>query len=165
MGATGSQRVSILWPYDQLAAMGHHASLCHRRQHLTDGDKDMTQTLQTLAGHGWRSHSSKPAQNIHIRKPGAGFSFELIDEQKEFQATAHKFAVEKIILVAAQYGKTGEYPLPLIKRAWELGLINSHTPESCGLSSFSHCSSCPQPVSAPGVPCHEKSKARQRQPM
>ncbi|XP_076219877.1 medium-chain specific acyl-CoA dehydrogenase, mitochondrial-like isoform X1 [Aptenodytes patagonicus] len=134
--------------------------------------------LRTIAGHGWRSHSSKPAQNIHISKPGAGFSFELTDEQKEFQATARKFAVEEIIPVAAQYDKSGEvnyravgektdfylnlhkiknvncdesegdfpclfqYPLPLIKRAWELGLINSHIPESCGglgLGSFEAC--------------------------
>ncbi|NXE30264.1 ACADM protein, partial [Ardeotis kori] len=70
------------------------------------------------------------------------FSIELTDEQKEFQATARKFAVEEIIPVAAQYDKTGEYPLPLIKRAWELGLINSHIPESCGglgLGSFEAC--------------------------
>ncbi|KAM4654930.1 medium-chain specific acyl-CoA dehydrogenase, mitochondrial isoform 1-T1 [Amazona ochrocephala] len=100
------------------------------------------QILQTIAGHGWRSHSSKPAQSAHIGKPGAGFSFELTDEQKEFQATARKFALEEIIPVAAQYDRTGEYPLPLIKRAWELGLINSHIPESCGglgLGSFEAC--------------------------
>ncbi|NWW82567.1 ACADM protein, partial [Climacteris rufus] len=67
---------------------------------------------------------------------------ELSDEQKEFQATARKFAVEEIIPVAAQYDKTGEYPVPLIKRAWELGLMNSHIPESCGglgLGSFEAC--------------------------
>ncbi|KFO61721.1 hypothetical protein N302_03874, partial [Corvus brachyrhynchos] len=63
--------------------------------------------------------------------PGNGFSFELTDEQKEFQATARKFALEEIIPVAAQYDRTGEYPVPLIKRAWELGLMNSHIPESC----------------------------------
>uniref|UniRef100_A0A8D0F4I9 Acyl-CoA dehydrogenase/oxidase N-terminal domain-containing protein n=1 Tax=Strix occidentalis caurina TaxID=311401 RepID=A0A8D0F4I9_STROC len=79
--------------------------------------------LPMIAGHGWRSHSSKPAQNLHV---------ELTDEQKEFQATARKFAVEEIMPVAAQYDKTGEYPFPLIKRAWELGLMNSHIPESCG---------------------------------
>ncbi|NXF56167.1 ACADM protein, partial [Oceanites oceanicus] len=70
------------------------------------------------------------------------FLIELTDEQKEFQATARKFAVEEIIPIAAQYDKTGEYPLPLIKRAWELGLINSHIPESCGglgLGSFEAC--------------------------
>ncbi|NXM56270.1 ACADM protein, partial [Illadopsis cleaveri] len=67
--------------------------------------------------------------------PGNGFSFELTDEQKEFQATARKFALEEIIPVAAQYDRTGEYPVPLIKRAWELGLMNSHIPESCELGS------------------------------
>ncbi|NWS07021.1 ACADM protein, partial [Motacilla alba] len=60
------------------------------------------------------------------------FSTELTDEQKEFQATARKFALEEIIPVAAEYDRTGEYPVPLIKRAWELGLMNSHIPESCG---------------------------------
>ncbi|XP_064285340.1 medium-chain specific acyl-CoA dehydrogenase, mitochondrial [Passer domesticus] len=100
------------------------------------------QMLQTITGNGWRSYSGKPAQNLHVGKPGAGFSFELTDEQKEFQATARKFAVEEIIPVAAQYDKTGEYPVPLIKRAWELGLMNSHIPESCGglgLGSFEAC--------------------------
>ncbi|TRZ11776.1 hypothetical protein HGM15179_015324 [Zosterops borbonicus] len=100
------------------------------------------QMLQTIAGHRWRSYSNKPAQNLHVGKPGAGFSFELTDEQKEFQATARKFALEEIIPVAAQYDKTGEYPVPLIKRAWELGLMNSHIPESCGglgLGSFEAC--------------------------
>ncbi|NWU03842.1 ACADM protein, partial [Urocynchramus pylzowi] len=63
---------------------------------------------------------------------GNGFSFELTDEQKEFQATARKFALEEIIPAAAEYDRTGEYPVPLIKRAWELGLMNSHIPESCG---------------------------------
>ncbi|RMB90043.1 hypothetical protein DUI87_33554 [Hirundo rustica rustica] len=67
---------------------------------------------------------------------------ELTDEQKEFQATARKFALEEIIPVAAEYDRTGEYPVPLIKRAWELGLMNSHIPESCGglgLGTFEAC--------------------------
>uniref|UniRef100_A0A8C4VQN7 Acyl-CoA dehydrogenase medium chain n=1 Tax=Gopherus evgoodei TaxID=1825980 RepID=A0A8C4VQN7_9SAUR len=70
------------------------------------------------------------------------YFLELSDEQKEFQATARKFAREEIIPVAAQYDKTGEYPVPLIKRAWELGLMNSHIPESCGglgLGTFEAC--------------------------
>lgn len=39
------------------------------------------------------------------------FKIELTDEQKEFQATARKFALEEIIPVAAQYDKTGEVNL------------------------------------------------------
>uniref|UniRef100_F6VLK1 Medium-chain specific acyl-CoA dehydrogenase, mitochondrial n=1 Tax=Monodelphis domestica TaxID=13616 RepID=F6VLK1_MONDO len=77
----------------------------------------------------WRAQHAKahPKQD-----PGLGFSFELTEQQKEFQETARKFAREEILPVAAQYDRTGEYPVPLIKRAWELGLINSHIPESCG---------------------------------
>ncbi|NXO45883.1 ACADM protein, partial [Locustella ochotensis] len=81
---------------------------------------------------------------------GNGFSFELTDEQKEFQATARKFALEEIIPVAAQYDRTGEYPVPLIKRAWELGLMNSHIPESCGFIVGNH------QHSLAGYPCLEK---------
>ncbi|XP_025898262.1 medium-chain specific acyl-CoA dehydrogenase, mitochondrial isoform X2 [Nothoprocta perdicaria] len=98
--------------------------------------------LQAIAGRGWRAYSTVCAQNLHKGKPGAGFSFALSDEQKEFQATARKFAREEVIPVAAEYDKTGEYPFPLIKRAWELGLINLHIPESCGglgLGSFETC--------------------------
>uniref|UniRef100_A0A0K8RA35 Putative medium-chain specific acyl-coa dehydrogenase mitochondrial n=1 Tax=Ixodes ricinus TaxID=34613 RepID=A0A0K8RA35_IXORI len=87
----------------------------------------------------WRSQHTKAAVQ-HERK--LGFSFELTEQQKEFQATARKFAKEEIIPVAAEYDKTGEYPVPLIKRAWELGLMNTHIPEICGglgLGSFDNC--------------------------
>uniref|UniRef100_A0A8C4TSE3 Medium-chain specific acyl-CoA dehydrogenase, mitochondrial n=1 Tax=Falco tinnunculus TaxID=100819 RepID=A0A8C4TSE3_FALTI len=70
------------------------------------------------------------------------FLIELTDEQKAFQATTCKFALEEIISVVAQYDKTGEYLLPLIKWAWELGLKNSHIPEKCGglgLGNFEAC--------------------------
>ncbi|XP_031231783.1 medium-chain specific acyl-CoA dehydrogenase, mitochondrial [Mastomys coucha] len=76
------------------------------------------------------------------QEPGVGFNFELTEQQKEFQATARKFAREEIIPVAPEYDKSGEYPFPLIKRAWELGLINAHIPESCGglgLGTFDAC--------------------------
>ena len=35
-----------------------------------------------------------------------------------------------------------QYPFPIIKRAWELGLMNSHIPEDCGgmgLGIFDSC--------------------------
>ncbi|XP_029473830.1 medium-chain specific acyl-CoA dehydrogenase, mitochondrial [Rhinatrema bivittatum] len=100
--------------------------------------------LHGIAQFGWRSqsvsaHAPALSQKAHS---GLGFSFELTEQQKEFQATARKFAREDIIPVAAQYDKTGEYPVPLIKRAWELGLMNSHIPENCGglgLGIFDAC--------------------------
>ncbi|KAL7849338.1 hypothetical protein SRHO_G00209610 [Serrasalmus rhombeus] len=71
-----------------------------------------------------------------------GISFELTDQQKEFKEVARKFAQEEIIPVALEYDRSGEYPFPLIRRAWELGLMNSHIPEDyggLGLSSFDAC--------------------------
>ncbi|XP_004699382.2 medium-chain specific acyl-CoA dehydrogenase, mitochondrial [Echinops telfairi] len=95
--------------------------------------------LRSVSRFDWRSQHTKPAPN---REPGLGYNFELTEQQKEFQATACKFAREEIIPVAPEYDKTGEYPFPLIKRAWELGLINTHIPESCGglgLGTFDAC--------------------------
>uniref|UniRef100_A0AAR2IIG7 Medium-chain specific acyl-CoA dehydrogenase, mitochondrial n=1 Tax=Pygocentrus nattereri TaxID=42514 RepID=A0AAR2IIG7_PYGNA len=57
---------------------------------------------------------------------------ELTDQQKEFKEVARKFAQEEIIPVAPEYDRSGEYPFPLIRRAWELGLMNSHIPEDYG---------------------------------
>ncbi|GCB62798.1 hypothetical protein scyTo_0013116 [Scyliorhinus torazame] len=70
------------------------------------------------------------------------FNFELTDEQKEFQTTARKFAREEVVTAAAECDRSGEYPVPLIKRAWELGLINTHIPTNCdgmGLGIFDSC--------------------------
>ncbi|KAL4704581.1 hypothetical protein ACJJTC_017836 [Scirpophaga incertulas] len=74
--------------------------------------------------------------------PTTGLCFELSDEQKALQELARKFTKEEIIPVAAQYDKSGEYPWPIVKKAWELGLINGHIPEHCGgieLGVFDEC--------------------------
>lgn len=71
-----------------------------------------------------------------------GFSFELNDEQKEYQQLARKFAQEEIIPKAAYHDKTGEYPWELIKKAQDLGLLNTHIPQKyggLGLGSFDGC--------------------------
>lgn len=71
-----------------------------------------------------------------------GYSFELSEQQKEFQQLARKFAREEIVPAAAGFDKTGEYPFPVIKKAWEIGLVNGHIPEEyggMGLSIFDTC--------------------------
>ncbi|KAK5860319.1 hypothetical protein PBY51_021808 [Eleginops maclovinus] len=71
-----------------------------------------------------------------------GFSFELSDQQKEFQQLARKFAREEILPVAADYDRSGEYPMPIIKKAWGLGLMNGHIPQDyggMGLTIFDNC--------------------------
>lgn len=61
-----------------------------------------------------------------------GYNFELNDTQKEFQNIARKFAREEILPVAGEHDKTGEYPWKIVKKAWELGLINGHIPQDIG---------------------------------
>ncbi|NP_999204.1 medium-chain specific acyl-CoA dehydrogenase, mitochondrial precursor [Sus scrofa] len=95
--------------------------------------------LRSLSHFGWRSQHTKAVPQC---EPGSGFSFKLTEQQKEFQATARKFAREEIIPVAAEYDRTGEYPVPLLKRAWELGLMNTHIPESFGGLGLGIIDSC-----------------------
>ncbi|XP_026746626.1 probable medium-chain specific acyl-CoA dehydrogenase, mitochondrial isoform X2 [Trichoplusia ni] len=75
--------------------------------------------------------------------PTTGMCFELSEEQKALQDLARKFTREEIVPVAAQYDKTGEYPWPIVKKAWEVGLMNGHIPEHCGgtglLGVFEDC--------------------------
>lgn len=71
-----------------------------------------------------------------------GPSFALTEEQQQLQELARKFTREEIIPVAAQYDKTGEYPWPIIKKAWSLGLMNNHIPAELGgleLDVFTTC--------------------------
>ncbi|XP_033863189.1 medium-chain specific acyl-CoA dehydrogenase, mitochondrial-like [Acipenser ruthenus] len=87
-------------------------------------------------------HTSAQAAPSAAKVSQSGFNFELTEQQKEFKATARKFAREEVVPAAPHYDRTGEYPVPLIKRAWELGLMNSHIPEKCGgigLGIFDAC--------------------------
>uniref|UniRef100_A0A8C4ITR8 Medium-chain specific acyl-CoA dehydrogenase, mitochondrial n=1 Tax=Dicentrarchus labrax TaxID=13489 RepID=A0A8C4ITR8_DICLA len=88
--------------------------------------------------------SSAAAASVEASHSGSatGYSFELTDQQKEFQQLARKFAREEIVPAAATYDRTGEYPVPIIKKAWELGLMNGHIPQEyggMGLSIFDNC--------------------------
>ncbi len=58
--------------------------------------------------------------------------FSLTEEQKELQQRARKFAQEYMIPYAHYYDKTGEFPGPIIKKAWELGLMNLSIPKEFG---------------------------------
>lgn len=86
--------------------------------------------------------ASARAATAALKESPGGFSFELTDQQKEFQEVSRKFAREEIVPAASSYDRSGEYPFPLIKRAWELGLMNGHIPEDCGgmgLGIFDAC--------------------------
>jgi acyl-CoA dehydrogenase len=57
---------------------------------------------------------------------------ELSTEQKEIQELARKFTRDEIIPKAAEYDRTMEYPWDVLKKAWAVGLMNTHIPNHCG---------------------------------
>ena len=59
-------------------------------------------------------------------------SFELSADQRDFQQLARDFARNEIRPVTAHHDHTGEFPLETLRKAWELGLVNTHIPENCG---------------------------------
>lgn len=69
-------------------------------------------------------------------------NFNLTEEQTDLQNRARKFAQEYMIPYAHYYDKTGEFPLPIIKKCWEAGLMNLAIPREyggLGLGSIEQC--------------------------
>ena len=54
--------------------------------------------------------------------------FKLTEEQESMREMAHDFAEKEIRPVAWEYDKEGTWPEVIIKKAWELGLMNAHFP-------------------------------------
>ncbi|XP_070582188.1 medium-chain specific acyl-CoA dehydrogenase, mitochondrial-like [Ptychodera flava] len=53
-----------------------------------------------------------------------GLSFALTDEQYQIQQMVRKLTREEIIPVAAELDRTGQYPMDIMKKIWELGLLH-----------------------------------------
>lgn len=62
----------------------------------------------------------------------AQISFELSDEQRQFQELAHQFAENEIRPVAPKYDETEEFPWEVIEKAHKLGLLTYSFPEEYG---------------------------------
>ena len=62
----------------------------------------------------------------------SGPSFGLSEDQEAYRDLARKFAREEIIPHAKKYDQSMEYPTDIIKKGWELGLLNTHIPEEYG---------------------------------
>jgi acyl-CoA dehydrogenase len=58
--------------------------------------------------------------------------FSLSEEQKQLRELSHEFAEKEIVPHAARLDETAEYPHEICRKAWELGLMNSHVPEAYG---------------------------------
>ncbi len=61
-----------------------------------------------------------------------GINFALTEEQKMLQALARDFARSEIAPVAEHYDRTAEFPLPVIEKARQAGLINTNIPMEYG---------------------------------
>jgi acyl-CoA dehydrogenase len=68
--------------------------------------------------------------------------FTLTDEQKDLRELAHSFAEKDIRTVAWEYDKDGDWPGDVIKKAWEVGLMNTHIPEEYGGPGLDYLSGC-----------------------
>ena len=69
--------------------------------------------------------------------------FTLTDEQKDLREMAHDFAEKEIRPVAWEYDKEGTWPEDVLKKAWEVGLMNSHIPEEYGGPGASYIDGVP----------------------
>ncbi|MEA2350037.1 MAG: acyl-CoA dehydrogenase [Thermoleophilaceae bacterium] len=58
--------------------------------------------------------------------------FTLTDEQKSLREMAHDFAEKEMRPVAWEHDKDGSWPEEVIKKAWDVGLMNTHIPEEYG---------------------------------
>src|SRR3972149_7053640 len=69
--------------------------------------------------------------------------FELTDEQKLIQKTAHEFAEKEMRPVALEYDKKGVMPWEVIRKAHEIGLDTAFLPTEYGgggiTSTLTHC--------------------------
>ncbi len=68
--------------------------------------------------------------------------FTLTDEQKSLRELAHDFAEGEIRPVAWEYDRDGAWPIDVLEKAHEVGLMNTHLPEEyggAGLTSFEGC--------------------------
>jgi acyl-CoA dehydrogenase len=68
--------------------------------------------------------------------------FSLTEEQEALRNLAREFTQKEIVPKAKHYDETGEYPWEIVKKAWEIGLLNTHIPEQyggAGLGSLEDC--------------------------
>ena len=68
--------------------------------------------------------------------------FTLTDEQKSLRELAHDFAEGEIRPVAWEYDKEGTWPIKVLEKAHEVGLMNTHLPEEYGGAGLDTLTGC-----------------------
>lgn len=59
-------------------------------------------------------------------------SFRLTEDQKQIQQLARDFAKKEIMPAARHHDESGEFPVEIVKKAWEAGLVNTKIPADYG---------------------------------
>jgi acyl-CoA dehydrogenase len=68
--------------------------------------------------------------------------FSLSNQQKELQKKAREFAIREVLPVARKYDESEEFPLPVIKKAWEENLLNLGIPKQYGGPGYGLLDAC-----------------------
>jgi len=68
--------------------------------------------------------------------------FLLSEDQKALQKKARDFAIREVLPVARKYDESEEFPMPVIKKAWEEKLLNLGIPKQYGGPGFGLVNSC-----------------------
>jgi acyl-CoA dehydrogenase len=68
--------------------------------------------------------------------------FEWTEEMKALKDLAHKFAEKEMIPKAPEFDKTGEFPEEIVKKAYEVGLMNTVIPEAYGGGGLTSLETC-----------------------
>ena len=58
--------------------------------------------------------------------------FDLTEDQRDLRKLARDFAKREVAPKAAHHDETGEFPWEIARKAWEIGLMNTHIPEEYG---------------------------------
>lgn len=85
--------------------------------------------------------SASRATAIHLNQR-ASLSFNLTEQQSDIQQLARKFSREEIVPRAAHHDKTMEYPWEIVKKAKEVGLLNTGIAEKYGGPGLNLTESC-----------------------
>ncbi|MFX0009895.1 MAG: acyl-CoA dehydrogenase family protein [Candidatus Hermodarchaeota archaeon] len=68
--------------------------------------------------------------------------FGLTEQQISLKKKAREFAIREVLPVARKYDESEEFPLEIIKKAWEEGLLNSGIPTKYGGAGYGLLESC-----------------------
>ena len=68
--------------------------------------------------------------------------FALTEEQLELKELTHQFAANEMRPVAGEYDEKNEFPVEVMKKAFEVGFLTSGIPVEYGGTGFSNLDNC-----------------------